>query len=55
VAKKARKRIGLNMRAELYDDLAKLAKDYGQTTAYVLEQATEHYVRFIAPTQSVVQ
>ncbi len=39
MAKEARKQIELNMRATLYDDLAKLAKDNGQTTTYVLEQA----------------
>jgi len=55
MAKQARKRIGLNMRAELYRDLAKLAEDNGQTTTYVLEQAAEHYIRFVAPTQSVVR
>lgn len=55
VAKKTRKQVGLNMRAALYDDLAKLAKDNGQTTTYVLEQAAEHYIRFVAPTQSVVR
>jgi prophage maintenance system killer protein len=41
MAKEARKQIGLNMRATLYDDLTKLAKDNGQTTTYVLEQAAE--------------
>ncbi len=51
----SRKQVGLNMRATLYDDLAKLAKDNGQTTTYVLEQAAEHYIRFVAPTQSVVR
>jgi hypothetical protein len=53
--KEARKQVGLNMRATLYDDLAKLAKDNGQTTTYVLEQAVEHYIQFIAPTQGVVR
>ena len=52
---KARKQIGLTMRAALYDDLAQLAKDNGQTTTYVLEQAAEHYIQFVAPTQSVVR
>jgi hypothetical protein len=55
MAKEARRQVGLNMRATLYDDLAKLAKDNGQTTTYVLEQAVEHYIRFVAPTQSVVR
>lgn len=55
MVKKARKQVGLKMRAALYDDLAKLAKDNGQTTTYVLEQAAEHYIRFIAPTQNIVR
>ena len=55
MARKARKRVGLNMRAALYDDLAKLAKHNGQTTTYVLEQAAEHYLRFVAPTQNTVR
>jgi hypothetical protein len=55
MAKRARKQVGLNMRATLYDDLAKLAKDNGQTTTYVLEQAAEHYIQFVAPTQGVVR
>jgi predicted transcriptional regulator len=55
MAKEAKRQVGLNMRAALYEDLAKLAKDNGQTTTYVLEQAVEHYIQFIAPTQSVVR
>jgi len=55
MAKAARKQVGLNMRASLYDDQTKLAKENGQTTTYVLEQAAEHYIRFVAPTQSVVR
>jgi len=55
MAKEARKQVGLTMRASLYDDLVKLAKDNGQTTTYVLEQAAEHYLQFVAPTQNVVR
>jgi hypothetical protein len=55
MAKKLRKQIGLKIRASLYNDLAQLAKDNGQTTTYVLEQAAEHYLRFVAPTQQVVR
>lgn len=55
MAKERTKRVGLNMRATLYRDLAKIAKDNGQTTTYVLEQAAEHYIRFVAPTQGVVR
>ena len=36
MAKEARKQAGLNMRATLHDDLAKLAKDNGQTTTVMV-------------------
>jgi hypothetical protein len=49
------RKVGLNMRAGLYDDLTKLAKDNGQTTTYVLEQAVEHYIQYVAPTQGTVR
>ncbi len=49
------RKVGLNMRAGLYDDLAKLAKDNGQTTTYVLERAVEHYIQYVAPTQNTVR
>jgi len=55
MAKEARKKVGLNMRAALYDDLSRLAKDNGQTTTYVLERAAEHYIQFVAPKESVVR
>jgi hypothetical protein len=55
VAKEARKQVGLNMRAALYDGLSKLAKDNGHTTTYVLEQAAEHYIQFVAPKENVVR
>ena len=51
----ATRKVGLNMRAGLYEDLTKLAKDNGQTTTYVLEQAVEHYIQFVAPTQGTVR
>jgi hypothetical protein len=51
----ATRKLGLNMRACLYDDLAKLAKDNGQTTTNVLEQAVEHYIQYVAPTQGTVR
>jgi hypothetical protein len=49
------RKVGLNMRAGLYNDLAKLAEDNGQTTTYVLEQAVEHYIQYVAPTQGTVR
>jgi hypothetical protein len=51
----ATKRLGLNMRASLYDSLAQLAKDNGQTKTHVLEQAVAHYIQFVAPTESTVR
>jgi hypothetical protein len=55
MTKEVRKKVGLNMRAALYDDLSKLAKDNGQTTTYVLERAAEHYIQFVAPKEGVVR
>lgn len=49
------KKVGLNMRSSLYKDLARLAKGNGQTITHVLEQAAEHYVRYVAPAQSTVR
>jgi hypothetical protein len=55
MAKESRKQVGLNMRAGLYKDLSKLARDNGQTTTYVLERAVEHYLQFVAPKESTVR
>ena len=43
------------MRAALYGDLSKLAKDNGQTMTFVLERAVEHYIQYVAPKESVVR
>jgi predicted transcriptional regulator len=43
------------MRRELYEDLSKLAKDNGQSKSFILEKAVEHYIQFVAPTQSTVR
>ena len=48
---KPMKKVGLNMKASVYNDLARLAKDNGQTTTYLLEKAVEHYIQFVAPTE----
>lgn len=47
--------VGLAMRTELYEDLSKLAKDNGQSKSFILEKAVEHYIQFVAPTQSTVR
>jgi predicted transcriptional regulator len=51
----ATRQVGLNMKTSLYNKLKKLAVANGQTTTYVLEQAAEHYIRFIHPTQETVR
>jgi hypothetical protein len=55
MATETRKKVGLNMRADLYDSLAQLAKENGQTTTYVLEQAAEHYLQYVAPAETTVR
>ncbi len=55
MATEARKQVGLNMRAALYNDLTKLAKDNGQTATFILERAVEHYIQFVAPKESAVR
>ena len=51
----ATRKVGLNMSTDLYDDLAKLAKDNGHTITHVLEQAAEHYIQYVAPRQGIVR
>lgn len=55
MATQARQKVGLNMRSDLYESMTQLAKDRGQTATYVLDQAVEHYIRFVAPTQDTVR
>ncbi len=55
MAKTATRKVGLEMRAELYEDLSKLAKDNGQSKSFILEKAVEHYIQFVAPTQGAVR
>jgi hypothetical protein len=51
----AMKKVGLNMKASVYNDLARRAKDNGQTTTYLLEKAVKHCIRFVAPTAGTVR
>jgi Ribbon-helix-helix protein, copG family len=55
MAKTTTRKVGLAMRTELYEDLSKLAKDNGQSKSHILEKAVEHYIQFVAPTQSTVR
>lgn len=55
LAKKATRKVGLEMKTALYESLSQLARDNGQTRSFVLEKAIEHYIQFVAPTQSTVR
>jgi predicted transcriptional regulator len=55
MATEARQKVGLNVRTDLYERMTKLAKDNGQTATYVLDQALEHYINYVAPTQHMVR
>lgn len=53
-AAKTRK-VGLEMKSDLYDGLSKLARENGQTKSFILEKAVQHYIEFIAPTQRTIR
>ncbi|MHB8527069.1 MAG: hypothetical protein ACYDD2_13035 [Candidatus Acidiferrales bacterium] len=53
--KQPTRKIGLEMKAALYEDLSVLAKDNGQTRSFILEKAVEHYIQFVAPAQGTVR
>ena len=55
MAKTARRKLGLAIRANLYDALSKLAKRNGQTRSFLLEKALEHYIQVVAPSQGTVR
>ena len=42
-----RQKTGYTMRSDLYEGMNKLAKDNGQTATHVLDQAVEHYIRYV--------
>jgi ribbon-helix-helix CopG family protein len=49
------RKIGLEMDAQLYAELSKLAKANGQSRRFLLEKALEHYLEFVVPTQGTVR
>src|SRR5712671_5713609 len=55
MAKTARRKLGLAIKASLYDALAKLAKKNGQTRSFLLEKALEHYLQVVVPSESTVR
>jgi predicted DNA-binding protein len=55
MAKTARRKLGLAIKASLYDALSKLAKRNGQTRSFLLEKALEHYLQVVVPSESTVR
>jgi hypothetical protein len=51
----AKTQVGLNLSTVLYKKIKKLAHENGQTATHVLEQAAEHYLRYVQPTQNTVR
>jgi hypothetical protein len=55
MAPRARHQVELSIRADLYRVMTQSAEDRGQTATYVLDQAVEHYIRHVVPTQGTVR
>lgn len=49
------KKIGLEMDAQLYARLSKVADQNGQSRRFLLEKALEHYLEIVVPSQSTVR
>jgi hypothetical protein len=49
------KKIAPEVDAKLWGELAAVAKRNGQSQRYVLEQALEHYLRNVVPSQHLVR
>ena len=49
------KKIGLEMNADLYAELSKLARANGQSRRFLLEKALEHYLHEVVPWQSTIR
>lgn len=49
------RKIGLEMSADLYGELSKLARANGQSRRFLLERAVEYYLHQVAPSQATVR
>jgi predicted transcriptional regulator len=49
------KKIGLEIRADLYGELSKLARENGQSRRFLLEKAVEHYLYQVVPSQAAIR
>jgi hypothetical protein len=55
MSNKSTVKIGPAIDAELYKEFVAVAKANGQSQRYVLEQAIEHYIRNVVPSQQMVR
>ena len=55
MAKVATRKIGLEMDAQLYAKLSKVAEQNGQSRRFLLERALAHYLEVVVPSQSTVR
>ncbi|MFQ5662581.1 MAG: hypothetical protein ACE5HL_01965 [Terriglobia bacterium] len=55
MAKKAMRKIGLEIDARLYAHLDKVAKANGQTRRFLLEKALKHYLEVVVPSQGTIR
>ena len=49
------RKIGLEMSADLYAELSKLARENGQSRRFLLEKALEHYLYEVVPSQATIR
>lgn len=49
------RKIGLEMDAQLYAKLSKVAVQNGQSRRFLLEKALEHYLEVVVPSQTTVR
>jgi len=49
------RKIGLEMNAQLYAKLSKVAERNGQSRRFLLEKALEHYLEVVVPSQGTVR
>lgn len=55
MARVTTRKIGLEMDAQLYAKLSKVAQQNGQSRRFLLEKALEHYLEVVVPSQSTVR
>ena len=49
------RKVGLEMRVDLYAELSTLARQNGQSRRFLLEKAVEHYLHQVVPSQTTIR